>query len=160
MLYAVWSPEANTRRHGGILRHNGILWGWYYTYVCCDLIAVYTLLSETNNLYAWHELFAHGTRLIRMCAMTRSLVCCDSLAIRASLDEAKHMFVQHDSFTRAMWLICTRLARSLRFDERNQQFVCVTWLIHTCSMTHLHCDTTHAYVNDDSFARVPLVTHL
>ena len=39
-----------------------------------------------------------------------------------------------------------------------EQFVCVTWLFFTRSMTHSHCDTTHSYVNHDSFACVPWLT--
>jgi len=57
----------------------------------------------------------------------------------------------------------------------HDSFICVTWLIHMCDMTHLYvwhdpfirvtwlvhmCDMTHSYVWHDSFIRVTWLIHM
>ena len=87
-----------------------------------DSLAVYALMSATNNSFVWHGSFTRvvwlirtATRLMRMWMMTRLHVC-------------------------RSWLTCR-----LHIVGRDQYLVCATLLIHTC-------DVTHSYVCRDSRA--------
>jgi len=42
----------------------------------------------------------------------------------------------------------------------NDSFICVTWLIHICDMTHSYVWLTHSYVWRDSFIRVTWLIHI
>ena len=132
-----------------------------HSYVRHDSFIRVTWLIDTFDMtraYVWHDSFILVTWLIHACDMTHSYVWHD-LFMRVTwlmhTCDMNHSYVRHDSCIRVTWLLevpCSffigvlcALRTTLRGKcEWHDSFICVTWLIHTCVMTH-------SYVWHESF---------
>jgi len=117
--------------------------------------------AHIPRLHTWHDKFTRVTWHVHTCDMTCS-----------------HLW--HDTSTRdlfkcVIWLIHTYAplrAEDVLFKYSYYLFVCVTWRIRMCDMTHSYvwrdsficvtwlihmCDMTHSYVWHDSFTCMTLI---
>jgi len=119
-------------------------------------------LSEWQLLHEWSISFICGTRSLPH--VWRDSFICGSWLINIGFKT--RLYVVRDSFLPEMWLM--RLSRwllllhvgrypfhmwdSIYWYVERDSFICVTWLIHTCHMTH-------SWVGRGSFIRVIWLIH-
>ena len=130
---------------------------WYDSFICVTWLIHICDMTHTRCIHVGPYIFMYRysysrssficvTWLIHMCKMTHSYVC-DMTHTRCiqmgpislyinTIALSRHSYVWHDSF------------------------VCVTWLIPMCDMTHSMCDMTHSYVWHDSFICVNWLIHI
>ena len=131
-----------------------------HSYVRHDSFIRVTWLIHTcdmNHSYVWHNSSVCVTQKLGMHSVGTRLKVCD-------------MTDWHDSFTSVAWLIhiCDMIwwDRNVGYVSMARTWLCVTWLIHMCAVTHLcvtqkrgirsdgthlnMCDMTHSYVCRDS----------
>jgi len=110
------------------------------------------------------------TWLIYMCDMIHFTAACNA-CVRLEQNDATDMY---DATHSHVWLECDLSPSCVWRDS----FICVTWLIHMCDLTHctggwsrimqrlretwlIHmCDVTHSYVWRDSFICVTWLIHM
>jgi len=122
---------------------------WLVPYVTCvwrnSLICV---TCDITHWHMWHDscIYAYVTWLMPLC-MTHSRVWHDSFmsARRAS-------FICVTCYVTDRSLLQNIVSFIGLFCKRVLPFICATWPIHMCDMTHSYmCDMTHSYVRHDSF---------
>jgi len=117
----------------------------------------------------WHDIFICVTWLIHMCDMTHSYVWHDSFTCVPCLIhmcDMTHSYMRHDnhsdvwhdsftcvtwqSFTCVTWRVCILTSLRHHSNASCKRFMCVTWLIHMCDMTHAYLPffATPTYVCD------------
>jgi len=128
----------------------------------------------------WRDSFICVTWLIHMGDMTHPYYSfiwsgIATAAATGYMCDMTHWYVRHDSLRWLIYMFGRRYRRSHCLHVWHDSFICVTWLIHMCDMTHwcvwhywfiwvpwviYRCAMTHSYVCHDSFICVPWLIHM
>jgi len=124
------------------VRHDSSTWAgcWWITRTC----VMAWLMCDMTHLHVWRDSF---TWLVHMCDMTHLHEqpvgesvgavwwhdSCGTCHTRCLVCDMTHSHVWHDSFMCVTWLI-----HMCDMTHLHDTFTCVTWLIHVCDMTHSH----------------------
>jgi len=122
---------------------------WLSIYVMWLFISDAIILLD--YLYVWHDSFTRVTWLIHMCDMTHSYACHDSFTCVAWWFLGSTQSPRAPACGYVIIYICNVIIY-IWCDYLIKLSICVTWLIHTC-------DVTHSYVWHDSFIRVSWLIH-
>jgi len=110
--------------HICVRRHDSSIWHDSSIYVCTRWHLLHMSNTHSN---VWHVSFIHVTSR-NIPDMSHSLMCAATW------------------FMYVTWLIHLSVHQVTFAPNANDSLIYVTYLVHTCNVTHRTCDTSHAYI--------------
>jgi len=99
--------------------------------------------SVTTHSYVWHDSFICVTWLIHACDMTHSYVCHDSSYVfvwhaggMSHINDYTYVYIKKKCIYVYIYIYIYIHTNMTREWVHTYEFICVTWLIQMCDMTH------------------------